>query len=58
LILFVFWINMIKGFGLMLAIWIALSLFTVMWVSRVFLIWISLTMKNKKWFVWFNKKGE
>jgi protein-export membrane protein SecD len=57
LILFIFWINMIKWFGLMLAVWIVLSLFTVMWVSRVFLIWLSLIVKNKKWFVWYKWKG-
>lgn len=53
LILFIFGINMIKWFGLMLWIWILLSLFTVMWVSRVFLLWLWLFIKNKKLFVWY-----
>jgi SecD/SecF fusion protein len=56
IILFIFWINMIKGFGLMLAIWLILSLFTAMWISRVFLIWLSLKIKDKKWFVGYDEK--
>ena len=55
IILFIFGINMIKWFWLMLAIWIILSLFTVMWVSRVFLLWLSLIIKNKKLFVGYKK---
>ncbi len=41
LILFIFWINMIKWFGLMLGLWIVVSLFSVMFISRMFiaLIW-------------------
>jgi preprotein translocase subunit SecD len=46
---------MIKGFGLMLAIWIILSLFTVMWISKVFLLFISEVMKDKKKFVWYKE---
>ncbi len=40
-ILFVFGVNMIKWFGLMLAIWIIVSLFSVMFISRIFvsLLW-------------------
>lgn len=35
MILFFFGISMIKGFGLMLALGIVLSLFSAMWISRV-----------------------
>lgn len=51
LILFWFGINMIKWFGLMLAIWIVVSFFTVMVVSRVFLVFLTKTIKNKKVFI-------
>lgn len=54
-VLFIFWINMIKWFGVMLAIWIILSLFTVMWISRVFLLFLASVSKNKLHFVWFKK---
>ena len=40
-ILFIFGINMIKGFGLILAIWIVVSLFSVMFISRVFIVLLS-----------------
>lgn len=53
LILFIFWINLIKWFWLMLAIWIVVSLFTVMWISKVLLFYISLKLKNKKIFIWY-----
>lgn len=56
IILFIFWINMIKWFWLMLAIWIVVSLFTVMWVSRVFIIYMAVKIKNKNLFVGFNEK--
>ena len=55
LILFVFGINMIKGFWLMLAIWIVVSLFSAMWISRVLLILLSDVMKSKKLFIWIKK---
>lgn len=55
LILFVFWINLIKWFWLMLAIWIVVSLFTVMWISKVLLLFISLKLKNKNIFIGFKK---
>jgi preprotein translocase subunit SecD len=35
IILYIFGISLIKGFGLMLGLGIVLSLFTAMWVSRV-----------------------
>jgi len=55
LILFIFWINMIKWFWLMLWIWIIVSLFTAMYISRVFLLWLSLLVKNENIFIWFKK---
>lgn len=50
-ILFIFWINLIKWFGLMLAIWIIVSLFTVMWVSKVFIMFLANKVKNKNIFI-------
>jgi len=44
LILFIFWVNMIKWFWLMLAIWILVSLFSAMWISRVLI--YALSRKN------------
>jgi preprotein translocase subunit SecD len=38
IILYVFGISFIKGFGLMLGLGIILSLFTAMWVSRILLL--------------------
>jgi preprotein translocase subunit SecD len=38
MILFIFGINLIKGFGLMLAIGIVVSLFSAMWISRILLL--------------------
>ncbi|MDD2870659.1 MAG: protein translocase subunit SecD [Candidatus Gracilibacteria bacterium] len=55
LILFIFGINMIKGFGLMLAIGILVSLFSVMWISRVMLMLFADTMKSKKLFIGIKK---
>lgn len=52
-ILFIFWVNMIKWFWLMLWIWIVVSLFTAMYVSRLF---ILIVMKKKdlklSYFLW------
>lgn len=42
-ILYVFGISLIKGFGLMLGLGIVLSLFTAMWVSRILIIAVSRT---------------
>jgi preprotein translocase subunit SecD len=51
-ILFVVGISMIKGFGLMLALGIILSLFTSMWVSRVLIEVVGKYMtRNTKMFV-------
>ncbi len=52
-ILYIFGISMIKGFGFMLGLGIVLSLFTAMWVSRVLIMAVAKTRvgKNTKWFV-------
>lgn len=54
-ILFIFWVNLIKWFWLMLWFWILVSLFTVMWISKVFLLLNSIIIKNKNTFIWFKK---
>ena len=50
IILYVFWINIIKWFWLMLGIWIVVSLFCAMFISRLFIILASqkkdITMQN------------
>lgn len=53
IILYIFGISMIKGFGFMLGLGIVLSLFTAMWISRVLIIALAKTKigQNKKWFV-------
>ncbi len=55
LILFIFGINMIKGFWLMLAIWIIVSLFSAMWISRILLVLLSNIMKSESTYIWFKK---
>lgn len=52
IILYIFWINMIKGFGLMLAIWTIVSLFTVMFISRVLIMHFAKTTNKKECLVW------
>lgn len=48
LILFIFGINLIKGFGLMLAIWIVVSLIVFYYISRIFTFLLArLDMKQK-----------
>ncbi|PZM82161.1 protein translocase subunit SecD [Candidatus Gracilibacteria bacterium] len=56
LILFIFGINLIKGFGAMLAIGIIVSLFTAMWVSRIFIAFLANSMKDKNLFIGFKNK--
>ena len=51
IILFVFGINLIKWFWLMLAIGIVVSLFSVMWISRVLVMLLSNTMEDKEKFI-------
>lgn len=51
LILFVFGINMIKWFWLMLWIWLIVSLFTVLYISKVFILALSKSKISKKCFI-------
>ena len=51
MILYIFGINLIKWFWLMLAIWIVVSLFTVMWISRILILILANIMKNKNTFI-------
>ena len=51
LILFIFGINLIKGFWLMLALGILVSLFSVMWISRILVFVIAEKAKNSKIFI-------
>ena len=51
LILFIFGINMIKGFGLTLGFGIIVSLFSVYFISRVFLKILAQTGISKKKFI-------
>lgn len=51
-ILFIFGINMIKGFGFILALGIIVSLFTVFFVSRLFIRILARSEINEKYFIW------
>lgn len=51
-ILFIFGINMIKWFWLMLWLWLIVSLFTVMVISREFILWLAQFNISKKFFIW------
>lgn len=51
LILFIFGINMIKWFWLMLWIWLIVSLFTVLYISKIFIVLLSKTKINEKYFI-------
>lgn len=51
MILYIFWINMIKWFGLMLWIWIVVSLFSAMYISRVFVLLLAKNSKSKSKFI-------
>jgi protein-export membrane protein SecD len=57
IILYIFGISMIKGFGLMLGLGIVLSLFTAMWVSRVLIQIVGKTKigQNTNVFIWLRK---
>ncbi len=55
MILFIFWINMIKWFGLILAIGILVSLFTVFSISRVFVRILSKSDIQLRPFIWYKK---
>lgn len=51
-VLYIFGISMIKGFGLMLGLGILLSLFTAMWISRILILVVGHRMrKNMKCFI-------
>lgn len=51
-ILFIFWINLIKWFWVMLWIWILVSLFSAMWVSRILILAFAPKFKdNLKLFI-------
>ena len=55
-ILYVFGISLIKGFGFMLGLGIVLSLFTAMWVSRILIIAVGRKLgKNAQAFIGFKK---
>ncbi|PID87656.1 protein translocase subunit SecD [Candidatus Gracilibacteria bacterium] len=54
-ILFIFGINLIKGFGLILAIGIVVSLFSAMYISRILVVLLSKETKNKKLFIGIKK---
>lgn len=41
IILYIFGVSLIKGFGLMLGIGIVLSLFTAMWISRILILFVG-----------------
>lgn len=51
MILYIFWINLIKWFWLMLWIWIIVSLFSAMWVSRILIDVFAHYVKNKEFFI-------
>ncbi len=55
LILYIFGIAMIKGFGLMLGLGIVLSLFTAMWVSRVLIQYLAQYIKNPSILIGYKK---
>ncbi len=52
LILFIFWINLIKGFWFILWLGILVSLFSVFFVSRLFIRIIARTDISQKIFIW------
>lgn len=51
LILFIFGINMIKWFWLMLWIWLIVSLFTVLYISKIFIVLLSKSNIKEKCFI-------
>ncbi len=56
IILYIFWVNMIKWFWLMLGIWIVVSLFTAMWVSRIFILALWKSKMSDSIFIGFSNK--
>ncbi len=57
MILFIFWVNLIKWFGLMLGLWIIVSLFTAIYVSRLFVRFLARKEEkvDVKSFIWLKK---
>ncbi len=51
IILFIFWINLIKWFGLMLAAGLLVSLFTAIWISRILILFSSKISDKKEIFI-------
>ncbi|MGE4443638.1 MAG: protein translocase subunit SecD [Candidatus Altimarinota bacterium] len=52
LILFIFGVNMIKGFGFMLGVGLVVSLFSAMFISRLFILVVARKKNlNLKWFL-------
>lgn len=47
-ILYIFGISLIKGFGLMLGIGIVLSLFTAMWISRILILYFGESYEGRE----------
>ncbi|MFA6090826.1 MAG: protein translocase subunit SecD, partial [Candidatus Gracilibacteria bacterium] len=47
IVLYIFGISLIKGFGLMLGLGILLSLFTAMWISRILILVVGNKMRKK-----------
>jgi len=52
IILFIFGINMIKWFGFILALGIVVSLFSVFFISRLFIRFLARSEVNEKHFIW------
>lgn len=55
-ILFIFGINLIKWFGFILALWILVSLFTVFFISRLFVGILSKSKISQRSFIWLKKQ--
>lgn len=47
-ILYIFGVSLIKGFGLMLGIGIVLSLFTAMWISRILILYFGQSYEGRE----------
>jgi len=56
IILFIFGINLIKWFGFILALWILVSLFTVFFISRLFIKLLSQSQISEINFIWIKNK--
>jgi len=52
IVLYVFWVNLIKGFGLMLWIWIFVSFFSSIFITRLLVFVLANFIKNKLMFIW------